>query len=221
MEKWYRRLAEVPGIEYEPDPAIDRTQLPGHDAVPKIDRYEFDGRRHESMSWPMEGGSTGASPAQEWKTQPRKGETEAQTTIRQLRESLELPGTLSNYHFAIQGCHDALRGFAREEPWVLEEVERLCWLDIKLIEQYPKTITSEPITITDPELAKLAAERRGEMNFYRVLAFHQLITMYEREGYLREALVVATIGQRFEQCLGKAEEIAERISRLEAEADAA
>ena len=28
MEKWYRRLAEVPGIDYKPDPAIDRTKLP-------------------------------------------------------------------------------------------------------------------------------------------------------------------------------------------------
>jgi hypothetical protein len=221
MEKWYRRLAEVPGIEYRPDPAIDRTQLPGHDAVPKIDRYEFDGKRHESMSWPTEGGSTGASPAQEWKTQPRKGETEAQTTLRQLREALELPGTLSNYHFAIQGSHDALRGFAREEPWVLEEVERLCWLDIRLIGQYPKTITLDPITIDDKELAKVAAERRGERTFFSVSAFHQLISMYEREGYLREALEVARIGQQFEQCLGKAEEIEERINRVEAEADAA
>jgi hypothetical protein len=130
MKKWFRRLAEVPGVEYKPDPAIDRTQLPGYDAAPKIDRYEFDGRQRESMSWAMEGGSTGASPAQTWKTQPREGETKAQTTVRQLREALELPGILSNYHFAIQSCHEELRHFARQEPWVLEEVERLCWLDI-------------------------------------------------------------------------------------------
>ena len=221
METWFRRLAEVPGIEYKTDPVIDRTQLPGHDAAPKIDRYDFDGRRHESMSWPMEGGSTGTSPAQAWKTQPRKGETEAQTTLRQLREALELPGTLSNYHFLIQSCHDALRGFAREDPWVLEEVERLCLLDIRLINRYPETITPEPITIDDDELRKLAAERRqGMRSFAYVTAFHQLIRLYEREGYLHEALEVANIGQKYEQCPGKVEEIQERISRMKAEADA-
>jgi len=217
MEKWFRRLAEAPGIEYKPDPAIDRLQLPGHDAVPKINRYEFDGRRHESLSWPTEGGSTGTSPAQAWKTQPRKDETEAQITLRQLQEALELPGTLSNYHFAIQGCHDALRRLASAEPWVLEEVERLCWLDIRLIRQYPKTITLEPITTAHEELAKVAAERRGERKFFSVSAFYQLISMYEREGYLREALEVAKIGRVFEQCPGKVEEIQDRINRVEAE----
>ncbi len=221
MEKWFRRLAEAPRIEYKPDPAIDRLQLPGHDAVPKINHYEFNGRRQESMSWPMEAGSTGAPPAQTWKTTPRKNETEAQTTLRKLREALELPGTLRSYHFAIQACHDALRGFAREEPWVFEEVEQLCWLDIRLINEYPETITLEPITIDDEGLAKMANERRGARNFFSVTAFHQLISMYEREGYLREAHEVVRIGQKFEQCPGKVEEIEERINRVEAEGDVA
>lgn len=143
MEKWFRRLAEVPGVGYEGSPSVDRSQLPGHDATPKIERYNYDGERHVSVMWPMKDGSTSASPAHRWETKPRRGETEAQTALRQLRETLELPGTLSDYHFAIQHCHDALRGDAREEPWVLEEVERLCWLDIRLIENYPQTITNE------------------------------------------------------------------------------
>jgi hypothetical protein len=221
MEKWYRRLAEVPGIDYKPDPAIDRTKLPGHDLVPKIDRYSFDGKTHESMSWPTEDGSTSAAPASTWKTQPQEGENESQTALRQLREALELPGTLSNYHFLIQSGHEELRRFAREEPWVLEEVERLCWLDIQLIDEYPMTITLEPITIDDEEIAKVVAERRGERNFFHVIAFHQLISMYEREGYLREALEVAKLGEKFEQCQGKVEEIEERIRRAEAQANAA
>jgi hypothetical protein len=218
MEKWFRRLAVVPGIDYIPDPTINRSLLPGHDAVPKISQFEFEGKPHESIQWPTEGGSTGLSPAQGWKTQPRESETEAQTALRQLREALELPGTLSNYHFVIQGCYDALRRFARTEPWVLEEVERLCWLDVRLVSRYPQTITLEPITIADQELAKLASERRGNRQFYSVLAFHQLITMYDGEGYLREALEVAKIGQQFEQCPGKVEEIEERLRLLEAEA---
>ncbi len=221
MKRWFRRLAEAPGIEYKPDPSVDRTQLTRHDAVPEIVRFELDGRRHESLSWPFEAGGTGESPAQAWKTQPRGGETQAQTTSRQLREALELPGTLSDYHFLIQSAHSELRRFARQEPWVLEEVERLCWLDIRLINQYPETITLDPITINDEELAKLANERRGERNYVRVTAFHQLITMYEREGYLHEALEAAKVGQKFEQCTGKVEEIEELIRQVEAETDVA
>jgi hypothetical protein len=221
MEKWFRRLAEVPGVNYQSATSIDRTKLPGHDLVPKVDRYSFDGRTHESLSWPTPEGSTSASPAAEWKTEPRKGETEAQTTLRQLQEALELPGTLSNYHFLIQGSHEALRSFAREEPWVLDEVEKLCWLDIRLINAHPSIATLEPIAVDDEEMAKVIAERRGDRKFFHVLAFHQLISMYEREGYLREALDVAKIGQKFEQCLGKVEEIEERIRLAEAQADAA
>ena len=206
MEKWYRRLAEVPGVGYEGSPGVDRTRLPGHDATPKIDRYEYDGERREYMSWPMKGGSTSASPAKTWETKPRRGETEAQTALRQLRETLELPGTLSDYHFAIQHCHDALPGDARDEPWVLEEVERLCRLDIRLIEAYPETITNE---------------YGGDRTYYGVSAFHRLIDLYEGEGFLREALEVARVGQRFEQCQGKVEELEERLARIEAEVDAA
>ena len=213
MEKWFPRLGDVPGIGYVNE-AVDRTRLAGHDAIPRIERYEFDGRVHESMYWPTKDGSTSASPSKTWETKPLEGETAARTALRQLREALELPGTLTDYHFAIQHGHDALRSNAREEPWVFEDVERLCWLDIKLIEQYPATITVEPITIQDEELAKLAAERRGERKYFAVSAFHQLMGLYEREGYLNEALEVAKIAERFEQCEGKTEELKERISRV-------
>ena len=51
------------------------------------------------------------------------------------------------------------------------------------------------------------------------LAFQQLISIYDREGYLREALQVAKIAERFEQCSGKVEEIIERLDRIDAEAN--
>jgi hypothetical protein len=206
METWFRQLAEVPDVGFEGSPGVDRSRLPGHNAVPEIDHYDFRGRQLVSLSWPMKGGSTSASPAQSWETKPRKGETQAQTVLRQLHETLELPGTLSDYHFAIQNCHEELRGHSREEPWVLAEVERLCWLDIRLIEKYPETITNE----------------YGEgRTYYSVSAFHDLINLYETEGFLHEALGVARIGQRFDQCEDEVEDLEERISRIEAEVNVA
>lgn len=206
MERWFRRFAEVPALNYQGSPGVDRTRLPGHNAVPTIDSYDHDGKKHVYLTWPTKDGSTSASPAHGWETKPCKGETQAQTSLRQLHETLELPGNLSDYHFAIQNCHDALPGHAREEPWVLNEVERLCWLDIRLIKKYPETITNE---------------YGGERTYFGVSAFHQLIGMYEKEGYLREALEVARIGQRFEQCEREVEELQERIAQIEAEASAA
>ena len=52
-------------------------------------------------------------------------------------------------------------------------------------------------------------------------SFHRLIGMYEREGFLREALEVARVGEKFGQCQGKVEELRCRLAMIEAEADAA
>ena len=82
VEKWYRRLAEVPHIQYEPDPSIDRTKLPGHDAVPRIHRYEFDGKQHESLDWPVKNGTTSASPSQSWETKPPEGRKRMQNNFK-------------------------------------------------------------------------------------------------------------------------------------------
>lgn len=204
-EKWYRRFADVPDIGYQGSPGVDRTRLPGHNVVPEISYYNFEGKHRVSMMWPMKDGSTSASPANTWETKPSKGEIHAETLLRNLHEKLELPGTLSDYHFAIQHCHGELGQHAREAFWIYEEIERLCWLDITLIEKYPVTITDE---------------YGGERTYYGVTAFHKLIDMYEKEGYIREALKVAQIAKRFEQDTGKVEELRERIASVEAEKDA-
>jgi hypothetical protein len=64
--RWFSRLGDVPGIAYTPLEPVDRSKLKGHNAVARVERYEFDGRVHESLRWPDEedddlGGS--ASPA--------------------------------------------------------------------------------------------------------------------------------------------------------------
>jgi hypothetical protein len=150
-------------------------------------------------------GWTSASPSNEWEPSLRSGETKADFILRRMYEKLELPGTLSDYHFAIQNCHDELQGQVRHAPSVLEEIERLCGLDIGLIEHYPETITWE-------------MERRKQ--FARVSAFHRLIDLYLNEGYIAEAMNVAEIAERFEQGGYAAERLRERVAMVEAENDA-
>lgn len=207
MEKWYPRLAEVPKLGYEGSPGVDRTRLPGFDLKPRVQRYEWDGKIRESLSWPMKDGSTSAAPATQLESTPLPGETPARTALRHCREALELPGTLSNYHFIIQGAHEAMWKYRRREPWVVEEAERLCWLDLRLIQAHPEAITYEGFS-------------KGEGPDYpRVLAFYRLISLYEAEGYLREALDVAKLAVRFDQLHRELERLEGKVRALDAEAE--
>ncbi len=200
MVKWFRCLSEVPCVGYKSHPNIDRSRLPGHNVVPSSSSYWIANERHEYVSWPTITGSTSASPAKLWKTQLRNGESLAQTCLRQLYETLELPGELSDYHFAIQSCCLELWRLRREEPWVLVEIEELCWLDIRLLQAHPDF-----------------AVVNNEQGFFLILAFERLIALYEQEGYLYEALQVAAVATKFNQQMSALERIRAKIANLEAE----
>ena len=201
MVQWYRRLADVPGVGFEGSPGVDRARLPGHAAVPQIEKTRVNGKRLEMVTWP---GRTSASPAQSWQSKSKKGETPAQAALRQMYEALELPGTPSDYHFAIQGCCNQLLDWKtrHNEEWVYAEAEQLCWLDIRLIEAHPEAVSYD---------------QEGKTKYARVIAFATLINLYEQEGYLFEALEVARKAVKFDQQLSSCEELERRIAALEAE----
>jgi len=202
MVKWFRSFSEVPGVGYQGNPGLYRPSLPQHATLPKSGSYELAGVRRDYLSWPALFGTgiTSASPVKQWSTQPRSGESPAQTRLRQIFEVLELPGELLDYHFAIQGCCSELWRLRREEPWVLAEIERLCWLDIRLIQAYPDIVQVE-----------------NEREFLLITTMQHLIALYEQEGYLYEALQVAEIAMQFNQQLPALERIKSRIANLEAE----
>lgn len=182
--QWFKRLADVPGLSYTGSQTINRTKLPGHDLEPEVLEFEYGGELHRDLSWPMpDGGSTSASPVHQ-RVYYRSGEDATpQETLRRLEETLELPGELSDYHFAIQGVCEAVYKRRREDLSLLEETERLCWLDIELIEAYPETV----------------ATGHEEMPYAHVVGYKRLVTLYEGEGYFREALEVAQRGFRIGQ----------------------
>lgn len=201
MVDWFRGFGDIPGVEFEGSPGVDRRQLPGHDAAPELHVFELEGRRRESLWWPAPGGGGSASPVHH----RAFGDSRDLPTSRLLKnvyEGLELPGEPSDYHFLIQGCANELWGRRRQEPEVLEKVERLCWLDIRLIEA---------------RLDAVSDEFSDEPRFYQVLAFAILINMYEREGFLHEALDVAERAARFGQVNEAQDRLLERIAAAEAE----
>jgi len=118
--------------------------------------------------------------------------------IRNVYEGLELPGEPTDYHFLIQGSASQLWSHRRQEPCVIGEVEKLCWLDIRLVEAWPGAASNQ---------------YSDEREFYAILSFGALIEIYEREGFLAEALEVAELAARY----GQHDEVRERlIRRIEA-----
>jgi hypothetical protein len=203
MTEWFRRLADVPGVGYTVDARVKRSTLAGHDAVPKLSNYVFEGKRLESLMWSTANGETSQSPASlhaSGLSQPRTAQSTG-ALLQRLCEVLALPGTTSDYHFAIQSCIGELWKRRYQEPEQLSEIERLCWLDIRLIEARPEAITFE---------------RGGESHFFSVAAFGYLIDLYRNEGFLHEALNVAERGVRLNQKTPVAE-LRERLARLNAE----
>jgi len=198
---WFRRLADIPGMRFEPHQTLDRTKLRGHDSVPKVEVYEFDGKPYQSLLWSINNGETSASPARQHALREYGGVSSTKL-IRNAYQCLELPGCPSDYHFLIQSCAQELWKRRREEPCVLEDVENLCWLDIQLIQTRPDVITDE---------------FAGEPKFYNVVAFSTLIEMYEREGFLQEAEEVAARAGAFKQCERDRQRLRERIAAVEAE----
>lgn len=152
-------------------------------------------------------GETLVSPAQAWATTPRPGKSAARPALRQLHEALDLPGTLSDYHFRLQGCCSVLWRARLDEPEVLSDLEHYCLLDLQVIETSPAILARG--TLGGPPL--------------HVTTCDHLITRYEHGGMLREALAIAERGQRLHQDpLTRAverlvERLQARVAQLEAE----
>lgn len=201
MVAWYRRLGDIQGLDYTTPAGINRARLPRHDARPEVRTYTFDGKREQSLWWPAGQGGSSASPAHERAFDTQR-DAPTRALLRRLYETLELPGIASDYHFALLNAYEALWGRRRDEPDVLQELERLCWLDLRLIEALPDTII---------------ADQGGEPVSFHVPAFGHLIALYEREGALREALDVAERAERFGQQNVRIDDLRRRLAALEAE----
>ena len=185
MPKWFRRFAEIPGVDYPGSQGVKRSRLKWHDAVPRsVGGF---------LSWPS---GSSASPAHEQAfKQDDKSIAEA---LNRVSEALELPGEPVDYHFAIQGVAEFIRKHHREDPSALSEMERLAWLDLRLVEACPECVSFDG-------------------RYVRILAFAILVDLYTEEGFIREALEVAERAQRFQAVEIDIDDLRQRIARIESE----
>ncbi len=189
MPEWFRRFGSIPGVAYTPPEQIDRLSLAGRDDLPEVHTFLFDGKLEETLCWPTGDGSRGgsASPTHHraFSTFPDPRNVPATAVLRNLYEGLELPGEPSDYHFLIQHAADELWRRRRNEPDLLGEVERLCWLGIGLIQARPDAASD----VID-----------GQRRFYSITGFWLLIQLYEERDDLGDALKVAEIASGYGQC---------------------
>lgn len=168
---WSDGLANLPGVGYRPPPGVRPPRLPRSQLVPRVGRHEFDGDRHVSHDWATDGGSTSASPASRYFS-GRDAPVTTREVLDRLHAGLALPGTPSDYHFAIQHAIEAVWKRRHTDPDAAAVVERLCLLDLHLVEAYP-----------DPF--------RSGGSFAVIHAARLLVQLYEGAGDLEAALAAA------------------------------
>jgi hypothetical protein len=186
---WFRRFGDIPGIGYSTPAQIDRTSLAGCDDVPEVHILRLDDRTEGTFSWPPSdvrlGGSASPVHHRAFSAFPDQKELPAAALLRNAHEGLELPGEPADYHFLIQKTADALHRRRRTEPDLLGDVERLCWLDIGLI----NACSDAASYVVD-----------GQRRFNSIVGFTLLIQLYEDRGDLADALTVAEIAVGYGQC---------------------
>ena len=138
---------------------------------------------------------------------PNQPKLEARALLQNLFEALELPGELDNYHSAILISYRTLWEHRRDDSWVSPTIEKLCLLDIRLLEAYPNFLREAQLDLFEDPPSRLLA----------LPAFEQLIGLYEQEGYLHEAMDVAMRASRMGQGSDLIESVRERFEALQAE----
>jgi hypothetical protein len=187
-------MADVPGIQFDGSPGVDRAVLPGVGRRPRV--------QGGYMSWPAaDGGSSSASPAHERAYADLSG-LSRDDVVRWVWEGLEVPGTASDYHFLLQGAVEQAWSRRREDPAWLHALETFAYLDLALVEAAPHAVTLE------------GALPAGE--FVRIASIERLLTLLEREGALREAGALAHRAQRFGEHYWR-DELEAKVAALDGE----
>ncbi|MGW2143502.1 hypothetical protein ACWCOT_04265 [Nonomuraea bangladeshensis] len=188
-------MAEVKGVGFTGSPGVDRRRLPEAGVRPR--NSDFGG-----LSWPRPGGWTSASPAHDRAFADMR-EMDTATLVRWVWEGLEVPGTVSDYHFLLQSAIARLWSGRNADRGNLRLLETFAELDLRLIEAVP-----QPFLVDENDPSK------GYVRFSGVVTWMRLL---ETEGALREALAVNRRLRRFDDDY-RIEELEAKVTALDEEA---
>lgn len=177
--EWFRRFAEIPGIEWQPQFAIESdSRLAGARPVTTPARDRFEGG--PTYRWVDASGQPIAdrfglrdSPIAVVTSGSYEQPPERQLELALV--ALELPGTRHEYGEALDQGERAIQYGGLQRFDILEALLRA---HVSLMLLGPRAALTSPWSDYDPPL-----ERAGE-------PFIQLMSLYQKEGFLREAAAV-------------------------------
>lgn len=175
---WFKSISEIPGINWEPLILIDRQQLKHAESFMKVEDSELSDRKN--IWWYDKDGkpfNNSWSPSHnEWGK--ISDEMSIDRTVKVISTALILPGTPSDYHFGITSAVEILYKKRKESEKAIDLVEKLCLLDISMIESLPQI--AEPKNYNDDHW------NPGQFPVHP--SYRRLITIYMKEGLLEDAV---------------------------------
>ena len=200
---WFRRLGDMPGVDYAPLAPVDRARIPGHDARPELRRYRnIHGEPDTLVSWNW--GSSSWPPVRQHLERVFNDETTPTPRfLQRLWEALELPAEPRDYHWVLGPALERLWSRRAAEPEVLGIVEALAWVHVRLALAFPREcwiLFRPPDESTD--------------RYLRPAGLKTLIHLYRTEGFLRSAFEVADLEARHFPV--QDDDLADLRSRMEA-----
>ena len=194
---WYRRLGDIPGLRYHTPEGICPPSVPEESLNPEL--YDpGDDESPPEWLWPCADGQTNASPAMRMLQQSHG--SNPLDFLRQIRESLELPGTAHDYDGVLTHACNSLAEHARRQPELIEEVEQLSLLNLNLLEAMPEVVRQRGI----PTRSRV-----------RIPAVHRLVKLYEQNGLLDEALIIARRGVALGMSSDDVDRVEARIATMQ------
>ncbi|MGV9308719.1 hypothetical protein ACWDLG_35555 [Nonomuraea sp. NPDC003727] len=188
-------MAEVEGVGFDGSPGVDRNRLPETQIRPIKTDYG-------AIYWPTPSGHTSASPASSRSSADMRG-MDIPSLVRWVWEGLEIPGTVSDYHFLLQGAIGRLWSARASDPSGLRFLEIFADLDLRLIEAAPR-----PFLMDENDASK------GYVRFSGVATW---VSLLRTEGALREALAINRRLQRFDDGY-RLEDLEAKVAALDEEA---
>jgi len=181
--QWAESFADIDGISWDPLVPIDRSSLLGIDSRPTVERLAgLSGDSYEHVTWSDERGELpeeGSSPASQHERHFESDSDLAPRTIaKRVSEMLTLPGSRSDYHFGMLQAWEALYAARRRDGRVFDWIESLCLADIELMEQGPELVFAEDHW------------NNLDQGYPIFPAFQRLSSLYQREGYLADAVEI-------------------------------
>ena len=200
---WFTSFSDVPGVVWGPLVPINTRTLKHRDATASTVRrqdYLDPTSSREELCW-SHGDQWSGSPASQYK-RGLEEQRSPEKTARHVSEILALPGTPSDYHFAILAACENLWGARTNELRVLHWIERMCLADIAMFEAIPGVA------------ARVDRDRMGIDQISAGPCFAQLRTIYLREGFLAEAAKLEARMHSIQGRLEGADTLADRQAAL-------